>query len=423
MTRRGGLMLVVLVGALCLVLVGIGPSPRYLEEIQVGGGYGDPVDGGASLEKDGDIITDGSVTASGFNGVDLSGSNPWNAIANASVESWSAGTSSAPDGFTVSGATVAREAAGTDARFGSYSMKLTTDGVGEDKAWQSLELKPDTTYTFSVWYKTNGSAEAGFDLEGFENSFTEQAGDATEWTRWSATFDPGSDGTGEFVVLAKSAAGSVHFDGFMVVEGEEGASFCGRSLLDSGDQTIYGSTTTLRESVDGAGHDLVVDGGLDIGTATGADRGDLKAGMTNVLSWDESAKVLSASNQLIVEAGGQLILKAGGTNNNVSVRARGAGAVDFNYNDGTGGLRMYDGLASLKISMSGDGAAGFSGGLALGTASAPSATVLRLPSGSTPPNTGVAAGDLFNDTNAGSSGSAGAIVVYDGNSWVVAVDY
>jgi len=59
----------VLVGALVL---GIGANPRYLEELRIGGGYGETVDGGADLEKNGDIHTDGDVTAASFNGVDPS---------------------------------------------------------------------------------------------------------------------------------------------------------------------------------------------------------------------------------------------------------------------------------------------------------------------------------------------------------------
>ncbi len=43
----------------------IGSSPRYLEELAIGGGFGEAVDGGADFEKNGDISTDGSVTLKG----------------------------------------------------------------------------------------------------------------------------------------------------------------------------------------------------------------------------------------------------------------------------------------------------------------------------------------------------------------------
>jgi hypothetical protein len=54
------------------VVVGIGANPRYIEELRVGGGYGELVDGGADFEQDGDIYTDGDVTAATYNGIDLS---------------------------------------------------------------------------------------------------------------------------------------------------------------------------------------------------------------------------------------------------------------------------------------------------------------------------------------------------------------
>jgi hypothetical protein len=43
----------------------IGPNPRRLEELQIGGGFGEGVDGGADIEKNGTISTDGNVTLKG----------------------------------------------------------------------------------------------------------------------------------------------------------------------------------------------------------------------------------------------------------------------------------------------------------------------------------------------------------------------
>ncbi|MFA6239420.1 MAG: hypothetical protein WC655_00740 [Candidatus Hydrogenedentales bacterium] len=42
-----------------------GTNPRYLEELRIGGGYGDPVNGGADFEKDGDIATNGDLVVNG----------------------------------------------------------------------------------------------------------------------------------------------------------------------------------------------------------------------------------------------------------------------------------------------------------------------------------------------------------------------
>lgn len=48
-----------------LGLFAIGASPRYLEELRIGGGFGEPKDGGADIDKTGAIFTDGGLTARG----------------------------------------------------------------------------------------------------------------------------------------------------------------------------------------------------------------------------------------------------------------------------------------------------------------------------------------------------------------------
>lgn len=47
----------------CAALAAVGPGARYIEEIAVGGGFGDPVDGGAEIDRTGAIATDGAVVA------------------------------------------------------------------------------------------------------------------------------------------------------------------------------------------------------------------------------------------------------------------------------------------------------------------------------------------------------------------------
>lgn len=56
----------IVLGVIGLVLLaGIGAAPRYLEELRIGGGYNDPVNGGADFENDGDIVTNGALTVQG----------------------------------------------------------------------------------------------------------------------------------------------------------------------------------------------------------------------------------------------------------------------------------------------------------------------------------------------------------------------
>jgi len=57
--RKHALVLVVLGGS--LVVGAVGSHPHYLEELRIGGGYGEPVDGGCDLDRAGNATTDGSV--------------------------------------------------------------------------------------------------------------------------------------------------------------------------------------------------------------------------------------------------------------------------------------------------------------------------------------------------------------------------
>ena len=56
-------------GGLLVVMMGtmgaVGANPRYIEELAIGGGYGDTPDGGAWIDKTGAFTTDTSVTANG----------------------------------------------------------------------------------------------------------------------------------------------------------------------------------------------------------------------------------------------------------------------------------------------------------------------------------------------------------------------
>jgi len=60
--KRRNLAAMGFIGILGL-LIAAAPNPRYLEELAIGGGYGDAADGGAILERDGDMLTDGKITA------------------------------------------------------------------------------------------------------------------------------------------------------------------------------------------------------------------------------------------------------------------------------------------------------------------------------------------------------------------------
>jgi len=57
---------VLAIGFCGALVLAIGASPRYLEELCIGGGLGDAADGGADFDQAGNIATDGSVTCNGL---------------------------------------------------------------------------------------------------------------------------------------------------------------------------------------------------------------------------------------------------------------------------------------------------------------------------------------------------------------------
>jgi len=66
LTRRFGPWCVaVFLLAASLAALAMGAAPRYIEELRIGGGYGDSADGGADFERDGDILTDGTLSIGG----------------------------------------------------------------------------------------------------------------------------------------------------------------------------------------------------------------------------------------------------------------------------------------------------------------------------------------------------------------------
>lgn len=54
---------ILLISTAALALLAIGSAPRYLEELRIGGGFNESVDGGADFERDGDIFTNGAIAA------------------------------------------------------------------------------------------------------------------------------------------------------------------------------------------------------------------------------------------------------------------------------------------------------------------------------------------------------------------------
>ena len=75
-----------------MTLPSIGPSPRYLEELRIGGGYGSAPDGGVDLDKAGNIAADGDLTIKG--NVDVRGGSLQNSTGNVTIDAVNASADS-----------------------------------------------------------------------------------------------------------------------------------------------------------------------------------------------------------------------------------------------------------------------------------------------------------------------------------------
>lgn len=95
-----------------------------------------------------------------------------NFLSNGSFEYWLGGVSSAPSGWTLQGATAARNASSS---LGSYSAAVSTTNA-DDNLRQSITAYPNVWYTCSAWYKrTSPAGQMNIVLQENGGSFTEYA--------------------------------------------------------------------------------------------------------------------------------------------------------------------------------------------------------------------------------------------------------
>jgi len=152
-----------------------------------------------------------------------------NELSNFGFESWSAGTSVAPDGWTLGGTgSISRES--SIIKLGTYSCKLTSPGANllYNRANAFISNKGVTywqgrTITFGCWvYATVANRaylQLGDDSSGASSSY--HTGDSTwQWLTTSHTLL--ASGLTQIVVDVRIEGGatSAYFDGAMCVEGE-----------------------------------------------------------------------------------------------------------------------------------------------------------------------------------------------------------
>jgi len=182
--------------------------------------------------------TGASIQAEGNINWDASNMNPTNLLSNGDFEAWSAGTSSAPDGWTKigTGALVARE--DTIIKLGTYSAKLSRVGANntymlqDPSAEKGLDYWKGRVATIGCWVFCDTSSSARLNLnDGPSNTYSSyHTGDST-WQWLSLTHTVSLSATrlqNRNYVDADDT--SAYFDGAMLVEGASAFAFSPKPL-------------------------------------------------------------------------------------------------------------------------------------------------------------------------------------------------
>jgi len=178
--------------------------------------------------------------------------NPTNLVLNGDFENWSAGTSVAPDSWSL----FANDPPGSVAKnisvvkIGTSSVAVTSAGV-HTALGQGISAEKGTAYwqgrtlTFSCWVWCNAPGVAGLMLNDDTTDFwsTKHTGDST-WQLLTVTGAMGPAATGVQVQLAVGEGAIAYFDGAMLVEGASTFAFADKPASEA---TVvdYFATSTI----------------------------------------------------------------------------------------------------------------------------------------------------------------------------------
>ena len=196
----------------------------------------------AAGSNDTKLATDAYADAIGTARVKNDGTvNPTNLLSNGDFENWSAGTTVAPDGWTLGGAnaTVAREA--STIKLGTYSAKLTRVGA-DGYLGQTVHLARGIGYwkgrtvTFGCWVYATVASRARIRLsDGIGEVYSSyHTGDSTwQWLTITETIASNATAVGAYCWFDTGNT-TCYFDGAMCVEGESAFAFADKPAIDPG---------------------------------------------------------------------------------------------------------------------------------------------------------------------------------------------
>jgi len=242
------------------------------------------VTGAASLNalKAGDTMA-GVLTQNGANlaGTAYQSQSFQNLLKNGDFESWSAGTSVAPDNWVAYTLSIARESTASNTKYGTYSMLLTSTGGVNDRiqntalSGTSYTSSVGKTFTYGVWVKSSVAVNVNILEDGIGRTTSVSSGSGN-WEVITVSKTVAGGGTGiSAEIFMPASVSTAYIDGAILVEGSVVPAFSPRPLYDDGKTLTVDSANNLITTPKIAGgsattQDLVLQTTTGVGEA-GAD--------------------------------------------------------------------------------------------------------------------------------------------------------
>ena len=212
------------------------------------------VTGAASLNalKAGDTMA-GVLTQNGANlaGTAYQSQSFQNLLKNGDFESWSAGTSVAPDNWVAYTLSIARESTASNTKYGTYSMLLTSTGGVNDRiqntalSGTSYTSSVGKTFTYGVWVKSSVAVNVNILEDGIGRTTSVSSGSGN-WEVITVSKTVAGGGTGiSAEIFMPASVSTAYIDGAILVEGSVVPAFSPRPLYDDGKTLTVDSVNNL----------------------------------------------------------------------------------------------------------------------------------------------------------------------------------
>jgi len=178
--------------------------------------------------------------------------NPTNLLSNGNFESWSAGTLSAPDGWTLvgTGAVITKTSNPTYVKVGTYSCALER---GSEDSYLTQDVAPTKgiTYfkgraiTFGCWVWSAVANRARLFLSAGNTGYSSYHTGSSSWEWLTVTITVGNSATSiQCLTIVDTGSASCVFDGAMCVEGSSSFAFSPKPA-EEGVWADYSAVSTI----------------------------------------------------------------------------------------------------------------------------------------------------------------------------------